>query len=243
MRYSVFLAFLSLQYGSLQAVTKNSDTIDATAIVTKIQNILSPENFTAKYRFTNHRLDGTVTTYVVRFQSLNPTTSHGMFLEPKAEQGRELLRTDDSIWTYMPSIGRAMRIADRDSFAGGDFSNADVLRVDWTKRYKMELLKTSPKQWIVGMTAAHPDANYNAMRLWVRRDNGQPVQQNFYDAKGTLLKQLRYGAIKSFGTITRPARLLMINRISGQKSELDVLEFSLTPHLPQQRFLVENLGK
>jgi outer membrane lipoprotein-sorting protein len=215
----------------------------AAELVTKVQAMLSPPNVKARYSFVNHRLDGTVMQYEVRFSIRDSERSHGFFAKPEREKGREVLRLGDDLWTFMPSVGRTVRIADRDSFAGGDFSNADVLRVDWLAKYDAKVLKDLPNQWIVEMTAKASEAAYARMLLWVDKKTTQPVQQQYYDSRGTLLKRCLYGDTKAFGAIERPARLVMENVITKQKSELTVLELEQVASLPDGRFVVDNLGK
>ena len=57
------------------------------------------------------------------------------FSEPASVKGQEILRLGDNSWVYLPNLKRATRIANRDSFQGGDFNNADVLRVNYTVDY------------------------------------------------------------------------------------------------------------
>lgn len=216
---------------------------DAVRIVGDIEKNLAPKNVKAHYAFTNYRLDGTIMNYEVRFTVKDVDNAHGYFLKPEREKGREVLRQKDVIWTYMPSVGKAVRVADRESFAGGDFSNADVLRVDWLNQYKPEIAKETPNQWIIDLTSKSSDSAYAKMRLWVDKRNGQPVQQQFYDSKGTLLKKCLYGSVKTFGQVTRPARLVMENVITTQKSEMKVLDIVFGAAVPDSRFTVDNLGK
>lgn len=220
---------------------------DAESIIAKIEKNLGPTNVKARYAFTNYRTDGTVMNYEVQFEMRDATHSRGLFVKPERDKGREVLRIDDNIWTYAPSVGRIIRIADRDSFAGGDFSNADVLRADWSAKYNSEILKELPKQWILELKAKSPEAPYAKMRLWVDKSNGQPVQQQYYDSKGTLLKKCLYGSVQTFssklGTIERPAHLLMENVISKQKSELKVQELEAVGTIADSRFVIDNLGK
>jgi outer membrane lipoprotein-sorting protein len=215
----------------------------AIEIVAKVEKNLSPPNFRALYQFTNYRLDGTVVTYDVRFSIKDVDHSHGYFLKPEREKGRETLRLKDTIWTYMPSVARAVRVADRESFAGGDFSNADVLRVDWLAQYNATIAKDSKNQIIIDLAAKGSDAAYAKMRLWVDKATTQPVQQYFYDSKGTLLKICKYGSVKTFGHISRPTRMVMENVITRQKSEMQILELQFDSKLPDGRFVVDNLGK
>lgn len=216
---------------------------DAKDIVAKIEMSLAPKNVRASYQFTNTRTDGTVTTYEVRFDIRDADHSVGSFQKPEREKGREILRLGDDIWSFVPGVGRVVRIADRDSFAGGDFSNADVLRADWLAKYDAKILKDLPNQWIIEMVAKTPEAPYGKMRLWVDKKSGQPVQQTFHDARGTELKRCAYGDIKKYGTIERPARLRMENVVTKQKSELIVLDLTTVPGFPDTRFVVDSLGK
>lgn len=212
-------------------------------IVKEIESRLIPGNFSVVYDFTNYRLDGTVSRYEVHFDIRDVDHARGVFTKPEREKGREVLRVDDALWTYLPDVGKTLRIADRDSFAGGDFSNADILRIDWSAKYTAGLAKETPNQWIIDLTARTPEAAYARMRLWVDKASHQPIQQNFYDSRGTLLKRCRYGVIRTFGPVTRPAYLLMENVITTQKSELKLLSLVTGRHFTDRRFTVDNLGK
>ncbi|HET9236913.1 MAG TPA: outer membrane lipoprotein-sorting protein [Oligoflexus sp.] len=217
--------------------------VDVRAIVAEIEGNMAPKGYQSVNSFVNTRTDGTVMSYEVKFQSKDVDHHHGVFIKPEREKGREILRLGDNLWTWMPSVGRVVRIADRDSFAGGDFSNADILRVDWLNRYNPELVKETPKQWIIDLKAKTPEAPYAKMRLWVDKESHQPVQQQYYDSNGTLLKRLLYGSVQKFGKVERPAHLLMENVITKQKSELKILEMRFDVPIPDSRFVVDNLGK
>ncbi len=95
--------------------------VDPKEVVGKIQKALAPNGALAHYRFVNHRTDKTTSTYEVRFSIGDAVKSHGHFLQPTREKGREVLRLLGELWTFVPSVGRIVRIQDRDSFAGGDF--------------------------------------------------------------------------------------------------------------------------
>lgn len=212
-------------------------------IVKTIESNLAPKNFTGTYEFTNTRSDGTTTQYVIEFQNRDIDHSHGVFKKPELEKGREVLRVDDALWSWIPSVGKAVRILDRDSFAGGDFSNADILRVDWSAQYSPKLAKETEKQWILDLEAKNKDAAYGKMRIWVDKGKTQPVQQHYFDSRGTLLKKCLYGSVTQFGEVTRPARLVMENIITKQKSELKILQLKLGVTIPESRFSVDRLGK
>lgn len=216
---------------------------DAREILLRIERSLAPADFKGEYRFKNHRTDGTLSEYMTRIQARNVNLQHITFTAPEREKGREVLRNGDALWTFVPSVGRVIKIEDRESFAGGDFSNADVLRVDWLAQYEAAIAKETPKQWILDLKAKGTQAAYARMRLWVKKENGQPVQQEFFDSNGTLLKRLRYGKVKSFGKLTRPSFLVMENVITGQRSELTIDALEIGQKIPESRFVMDNLGK
>jgi outer membrane lipoprotein-sorting protein len=243
MMMKTFIFFLLFFSRIAFAADTGPATAQAISIVAQVEKVLAPENFKAHYSFTNYRLDGTLMTYEVEFSVKDVDHSYGYFIKPEREKGREILRQKDVLWTYIPTVGRAVRIADRESFAGGDFSNADVLRVDWLNQYEALMAKETANQWIIDLTAKRSEAAYAKMRLWVDKKTTQPVQQQFYDSKGTLLKILLYGSVKTFGSLTRPARLVMENVITTQKSEMKVLDIHFNQKLPDSRFIVDGLGK
>jgi outer membrane lipoprotein-sorting protein len=212
-------------------------------IVKEVEHRLVPGNYRTVFELTNYRLDGTVSRYQIRFDIRDADHARGVFTSPEREKGREVLRVDDALWTYLPTVGKTLRSADRDSFAGGDFSNADILRVDWTSHYNPGIAKETENQWIIDLTAKTPEAAYARMRLWVDKATRQPMQQYFYDSRGTLLKRCRYGSVQNFGTVTRPAFLLMENVITTQKTELTVLKLETGQSFADTRFAVDNLGK
>ncbi len=97
MKYKLFTLIFFLAMGN------HAYAESATEIVAKVEKNLSPPKFRSLYQFTNYRLDGTVVTYDVRFSIKDANHSHGYFLKPEREKGRETLRLKDTIWTYMPS--------------------------------------------------------------------------------------------------------------------------------------------
>jgi len=212
-------------------------------LVQRVEAMLAPQNVRASYAFVNHRLDKSTAAYEIQLTIRNADHNHVVFTKPEREKGREMLRLKDDIWSFVPSVSRVVRIADRESFAGGDFSNADVLRVDWLNHYKTRILKDLSKQWIIELDARTTEAPYSRMRLWIDKSSGQPVQQHYYDSQGTLLKRCLYGDTQTFDGIERPARLVMENVISKQKSELTVVSIKKVGSIPDSRFIIDNLGK
>lgn len=117
------------------------------------------------------------------------------------------------------------------------------MRVDWLAQYDASMAKETKNQFIIDLVAKNSEAAYAKMRIWIDKTTTQPVQQYFYDSKGTLLKVCKYGSVKTFGSITRPAKLVMENVITKLKSEMQIIELHLENKIPDGRFVVDNLGK
>lgn len=240
--FFIFIIVLTLPL-PLLAEQSSADPSGPISVVHDIESSLAPKNAKTVYRFMNRRTDGTESEYTVLFEIRDVNHARGFFTAPPREKGREILRINEEIWTWLPGPGRVVRVADRESFAGGDFSNADILRVDWSAQYNITLKKELKDQWIFELSSRSNTSTYARILLWVDRKSGQPVQQIFYDSRGTKLKRLRYGEIRNFGPIQRPSRLVMENLITKQHSEMHVLQLEIVPVIRESRFLPDNLGK
>lgn len=221
-----------------------SETNKAEIIIQKILDRLAPGTWQGKYDFTNFRTDGSKHDYTLEIQALNNKTVHITFLSPLREKGRQILNKDGEIWSYLPDSRKVVRLAGRDSIGNGDFNNADVLKLNWLDDYTPQIVKESDKQYVIDLTAKEKsDADYHLVRLWILKENLQPVQQYFYDNIGHHLKTLKYREVKKFYNIERPSLMVMENVITKQKTLLKIIDFKKTKSLPKNRFMQSNLGK
>lgn len=217
---------------------------DAASIVMSVLQKISPGQWQGDYSFTNYRTDGTQHSYRLSVKARDSRTVFVLFLEPAREAGRQLLNRNGEIWSYLPDSRKIVRLADRDSIGNGDFNNSDVLRMNWLDDYNLEIVKESPKQYVIDMKAkAGGRATYHKVRLWVSKNGQQPIQQYFYDESGHHLKSLKYRDERNFHGIVRPSQLVMENVITGQRTLLKVKDFSKTSGITESRFRQENLGK
>lgn len=246
-------AFLLLLLSSTLAVAEEpkqngqampSPATDPRAAVQMVLDKLSPGQWQGVFAFTNYRTDKTTTHYTISILSKDSTLVHLSFLEPERDKGRQVLNKNGQIWSYLPDSKKIVRLADRDSLAGGDFSNTDVLKLNWLDDYDPVLAKDGATQVVVDLRARKDRAPaYHQVRLWIQRETLQPVQQYFYDDAGHHLKTLKYRDIKTFGNLTRPATMVMENVVTGQRTVLEVREFAKADKVPAQRFSIDQLGK
>ena len=126
---------------------------------------------------------------------------------------------------------------------GGDFENNDVLRLDLVGDYTAEMIQELPDQYVLRLKGRDLSLSYAKIKMWVRKNDNQPVKQEYYTLTDKLIKSTIYQNIKDFGGHTRPAKLVMVSALSPkQKTELEVVKFKKVKN-PAKRFRRSNLGK
>ena len=220
----------------------------AAEILRRYDQIMGPVNFEGVSQMTAHRDDGSERTYKMRYLKAGQEKFRMFFDEPAAVRGQELLRQGDNNWIYMPALKRAVRLANRDSFQGGDFNNADVLRVNYEADYTGTLLADTEgvaDSRLVELKARTAEAAYDRIKLWVRRTDAQPIQAEFYTASGKMLRKAEFSGVKAFGNgHVRPARIVMRNMQATQRYSVMTFEsINTKANPPASRFVLDDLGR
>src|SRR5438445_10157067 len=120
-------------------------------VLAKYDAAMAPPTFKGVAQMTAHRDDGTTRAYKMTFLKGADDKSRIWFHEPAAVRGQEMLRNGENFWVYMPNLKRALRLASRDNFQGGDFNNADVLRANYSRDYEGSVKEDAakPEVWLV----------------------------------------------------------------------------------------------
>jgi outer membrane lipoprotein-sorting protein len=206
--------------------------------------IMGPPDFEAVMVMTAHREDGTTRTYRMKVLKSGTERFRAWFQEPAASRGQEILRVGDNSWVYMPNLKRALRIANRDSFQGGDFNNADVLRTNYTKDYAPQSLKEDAQAWLLELQAQTEDAAYDHIKLWLSKADGFPIKGEYYTVSGKLLRTAEFTDVRDFDGLRRPSRVRMRNMLVTQRfSELSFERFDAKASPPSGRFVLDDLGR
>lgn len=217
----------------------------AEELVKRYDDIMSPVTFDGLLEMVTHRQDGSTRKYKFRVLKSQDDKVRTWFFEPAAARGQEMLRVEDNLWVYMPNLKRAVRIASRDSFQGGDFNNGDVLRVNYTKDYVAKLVPSSDNSlYALELKAKTGEATYDAVKLWITKAKLMPTRAEYYASSGKLLRSARFEDVKAFRGFERPSRIVMKNELATQRwSELTVLDFKVNAEAPVQRFVLDDLGR
>ena len=213
-------------------------------VLAKANAVVAPEAYKATVQMVAHRKDGTTKEYVFKTAKLGADKLRLTFDAPKTLAGHEILRLGDDLWRYVPSLKRSMRIASRDDFEAGDFRNADVLRVDLVRDYKVGSMKEAGANWVLDLTASTKQAGYDRIVFTVRKSDFMPLAQEFYASSGKKLRSLVFSDPVAFGKHSRPSKVKMVNELTkGQYTDMTIKEFQVVDSLPAKTFQKESLGR
>jgi outer membrane lipoprotein-sorting protein len=218
----------------------------AAEILAKYDAIMGPATFESQAEMTATREDGTSRTYGMKFLKRDADKFRVWFSEPASVKGQEVLRLGDNSWVYLPNLKRATRIANRDSFQGGDFNNADVLRVNYTTDYDAQVVPSAtPDAVTIELKAKSTETSYDKIRLTVRRSDLQPLRGEYFGTSGQMIRSATFSEHKEFEKgFIRPGRILMQNEVvKARKTEMVTKAFKLNVDAPPQRFMQADLGK
>ncbi|MBI3185440.1 MAG: outer membrane lipoprotein-sorting protein [Myxococcales bacterium] len=218
----------------------------AEQILARYDEVMGPRSFEAEMAMTAHREDGSSRAYVMRVLKSGTDKFRIWFLEPASVKGQEMLRNGDNLWLYLPNLKRATRIANRDSFQGGDFNNADVLRVNYAADYEAKLAPSGePDTSLVELKARSASTAYDSIKLWVRKADLLPVRGEYFGSSGQMIRSAEFSDYQELSKgYVRPARVVMRNElVKARKSELQVRKMNLDVEVPPQRFTQADLGR
>lgn len=216
-------------------------------VLAKYDAAMAPATFKGVAQMTAHRDDGTTRAYKMTFLKGGADKSRVWFHEPAAVRGQEMLSNGENFWVYMPNLKRALRLASRDNFQGGDFNNADVLRANYARDYEGTVKEDpkKPEQWLVELKAKSPDSAYDSIKLWVTKAPlGIPVHGEYFTSSGKMLRSADFTELKDFGNgLERPAKITMRNEIATQRfSEMVWESVDITATVGDGKFGLSDLG-
>jgi outer membrane lipoprotein-sorting protein len=221
----------------------SADT-DVTKIIIEVEKILSLENIKSEQLMTVYRKDGTVRPYKMTAMTSGKDKSFVELTSPPREKGRQVLRLGDVVWSYMPSVKKSIRVSGRGSFMGGDFENNDVLRLNLIGDYTGELIEETADQYVLRLKGKDLSLSYAKIKIWARKDNYQPIKQEYYTLSDKLIKSTQYVDIKDFKGYRRPSKLIMQSALNPkQKTILEIITFEGGVKNPSRIFRRSNLGK
>ena len=174
-------------------------------------------------------------------------------LSPHKEKGIGTLKIKNEMWNYLPRVERIIKIPPSmmmQSWMGSDFTNDDlvkessiiddyfhkVLREERFKgfdAYRVELL---PK----------PDAPvvWGKIVTMVRKGDFVPLQHEFFNERGELIRVMTFSDIRKVGGRTLPTYWEMVPlKKKGKKTALKLIDIKFDLPLKRSIFTMKNLKK
>jgi outer membrane lipoprotein-sorting protein len=217
----------------------------AAELLHKYVQAMAPRTFDGLFTMVAHRPDGSTRSYKMRVMKSEDDKVRLWFFEPASAKGQEMLNVGDNMWVYMPNLKRALRIASRESFQGGDFNNGDIMRVNLETDYTSKLIPAGDEaHWAIELVAKTPEATYDKIKLWMTKDRQLPSKAEYYAASGKLLRSALFEDVKNFRGLWRPSRITMRNELATKRfSEFNTLDLKLNVDVPPQKFVLDDLGR
>ena len=215
---------------------------DAEAVLGRSQKTILGEQATYALRMTVSR--PAKAERVVEMDGWRKGDEKGLvrYTAPPKERGTAYLRNGASTWLYLPSAGKVVRVGAKQSFGGGDFSNADIFRLSLTRDYTARLVgeETVDGQpcWRLELKARDRSVAYDRVVTWIRSDGTDfPVRSEYYTLSGRKLKWLAVSEVRRLGGRARPTLLVMESALEpGARTLLRFLEVDENVSLDDRLF-------
>lgn len=149
---------------------------------------------------------------------LTPIQAKGMAVLAKQQDNRP-----EEIWTYVPTLGRTVKLSPASGFAplfGSDFTFADLGFMELTNKYNY-LGEASLENTSVYKLEEIPSNNpyYSKIIGWILKSDFLPVRRDFYDYAGALVQREDYGGIQTINGIPTITHIKMTLESSGNSTE------------------------
>jgi hypothetical protein len=127
---------------------------------------------------------------------------------------------------------------------GGDFNNADVLRVSYSADYDPSIVDETPDRWVLELKSHDPGSAYDRIVLSVRKGDHLPMEGRYFGASGKELRSAQFLEVREFHGHRRPSLVIMRNALEqGRHSEMRITDFRIVGSIPATRFVLTELGK
>ena len=153
------------------------------------------------------------------------------YLEPARDEGTKMLKRNDELWMWMPSVEKTQKISGhmlRQGMMGSDMSYEDLMEQStWRDAYSGvvsgEETLDGRKVWKVDLKAKDTSVSYPRRLIWVDQATYIPVKQELYALSGMLLKTWTMSDIRTVGTRQFPHKMVVEDKV--QKNSRTEISF------------------
>jgi outer membrane lipoprotein-sorting protein len=192
-------------------------------------------------------------TLEMEYWSVNPDKTFILITAPAKEEGTSTLRLGTNMWNYLPQVERVIKIPPSlmlQSWMGSDFTNDDLVKEsslvnDYTHEIIGETTEEGDACWQV---VAHPKPDapvvWGKLVLVIRKSDGLPRKEEYYDEKGRLQKALSFDNIRNLGGRNYPMRWRMVSVTKpGHETTLAYHMLEFDRPIPGRVFTQQNMKR
>lgn len=174
-------------------------------------------------------------------------------VEPAKEEGTSFLRIGYNLWNYLPKVEKTMKIPPSmmlQPWMGSDFTNDDLVKESsYIDDYDHKIIGREQRDGVPVVKIElipHPQAPvvWGKVIYWLREKDDLPVEEQFLDEGGRLIKDLQYSEFKLMDGVLLPVVWEMKPVLKQeQKTVLRFLaiDFDPVPPIPESVFTEKNL--
>lgn len=149
----------------------------------------------------------------------------------------------DDQWMYLPKLSKVKRIRSRNKsgpFMGSEFAFEDMSSFEIEKynfRYLRDETFDGQRSFVLEQVPTDKDSGYSKQIIWVDKKHYRLLKAEFYDRKGSLLKELvNYDFTLYLDKYWRPKRAEMYNKQNGKSTELVIHHINFNTGLSDNDF-------
>ncbi|MEL6844708.1 MAG: outer membrane lipoprotein-sorting protein [Bacteroidota bacterium] len=176
-----------------------------------------------------------------------------MVTAPAAEEGSATLKREDEVWSYVPKIGRTVKLSRSmmsQNWMGSDLTNDDLVReVSLITDYDHRILKDTTIEertcWKIELIP-HEDVAvvWGKVNIFVDKKDYLQMRTESFDEDGYLVNVMQASQIKTVGGRTYTAKMEIIPvEEEGQKTILEYTSLKFDVPLDDNFFSVQNLKR
>lgn len=180
--------------------------VDGNSLLLQIDRNLNPDSYESYKKLINIEPNGKKKEFILFTVKKGKDKVAAIFISPASEKGRSTLRLGENMWLYIPNVGKPIRITSLQSVVGGVFNNSDILRLDYTSEYNVEMVEDRNTEYILDLKAKTKTVAYDKLKMWATKDNLVPTKIECLTETSMLVKTIYFKEVKDFGGgIVRPA--------------------------------------
>jgi len=160
-------------------------------------------------------------------------------------KGMATLIDGDRMYVFMPGFKKIRRIAAHNmqqSFAGSDFSNADMATIAWADDYDVTLEQETATEWLLrGKPKPGKNIEYASVVLHVAKDGYFQNSVDYFNDKGEKVKEFEGRNMQAWGSVKRFQLLITRDPRTGHNTEMRLKTFKVNQGLTDDHFTKRQL--